>query len=248
MNPIFLGLNIDHVATLRQSRGTTYPDPVLAALNAEMAGADSITLHLREDRRHIQDLDVARLSEMRQTKVNLEMATTQEMVDIALKYRPEDVCLVPEKRQELTTEGGLDVASQIDWMTDACAQLAQAECRVSLFIDAEEAQILAAKTVGAPVIELHTGTYANLTRPSDIADELKRITEATAYAKSLGLQVNAGHGLHYHNVQAIAAIQDIEELNIGHAIIAQSIYDGLPKAVQTMKRIMLEARTQSAIK
>jgi len=248
MNPIYLGLNIDHVATLRQSRGTTYPDPILAALNAEMSGADSITLHLREDRRHIQDADVASISKMRQTKVNLEMATTQEMIEIAKKYCPEDVCLVPEKRQELTTEGGLDVASQAGWMTDACGQLAEAGCCVSLFIDADEAQIDAAKAVGAPVIELHTGTYANLTDSKLIAEELKRIQEATAYATSLGLQVNAGHGLHYHNVQAIAAIQDIKELNIGHAIIAQSIYDGLPKAVQEMKRIMVEARAQSYLR
>ncbi|QAB14924.1 pyridoxine 5'-phosphate synthase [Hydrogenovibrio thermophilus] len=245
MNPIYLGLNIDHVATIRQARGTRYPDPVKAALDAEMAGADSITLHLREDRRHIQDADVYRLSELRQTKVNLEMAATQEMLEIALKCRPEDVCLVPEKREELTTEGGLDVASQKPWLTDYCAQLAENKTRVSLFIDADEMQIRAAKEVGAPVIELHTGTYAELTDPVEVEAELQRIREATDLAVSLGLTVNAGHGLHYHNVQAIAGIRMIEELNIGHAIIAQSIYSGLPAAVSEMKRLMVEARQQA---
>ncbi|MBD3821215.1 MAG: pyridoxine 5'-phosphate synthase [Thiotrichales bacterium] len=245
MNPIYLGLNIDHVATIRQARGTRYPDPVKAALDAEMAGADSITLHLREDRRHIQDDDVRRISESRQTKVNLEMAATPEMVAIALQYCPEDVCLVPEKREELTTEGGLDVASQQPWLTEVCGKLAANKTRVSLFIDADETQIRAAKAVGAPVIEIHTGTYAELTDPVEMAAELERIKQATALAKSLGLVVNAGHGLHYHNVQAIAAIQDIEELNIGHAIIAQAMFSGLPEAVREMKRIMVESRKQS---
>ncbi len=245
MNSIYLGLNIDHVATLRQARGTLYPDPIKAALDAEMAGADSITLHLREDRRHIQDADVERLSQMRQTKVNLEMAATQEMLDIAGKFKPEDVCLVPERREELTTEGGLDVIGQQAWLIDVCQTLAETNSRVSLFIDPDMAQIEAAKAVGAPVVELHTGTYAELTQPQDIAIELQRIIEATAYAKSLGLVVNAGHGLHYHNVQAIAKIQDIEELNIGHAIISQAIFSGLPEAVREMKRIMVAARAQS---
>lgn len=245
MNPIFLGLNIDHVATLRQARGTRYPDPIKAALDAEMAGADSITLHLREDRRHIQDADVYRLMECYQTKVNLEMAVTEEMLTIACKTHPEDVCLVPEKREELTTEGGLDVAGQQAWMTQACARLKDAGCRVSLFIDPDETQIRAAKAVGAPVIELHTGTYAELTNPSEVAAELERIRKAAEFAHSLGLVVNAGHGLHYHNVQAIAAIKVIEELNIGHAIIAQAVYSGLPEAVREMKRLMVEARQQA---
>ena len=245
MHPIFLGLNIDHVATLRQARGTRYPDPIKAALDAEMAGADSITLHLREDRRHIQDHDVARISAMRQTKVNLEMAATQEMLDIALQFKPEDVCLVPEKREELTTEGGLDVAGQQPWLTEVCAKLAEIGSRVSLFIDPDKTQIDAAKAVGAPVIELHTGTYAELEKPAEIAAELQRIREAAVYAKSIGLVVNAGHGLHYHNVQAIAAITEIEELNIGHAIIAQAIFSGLPAAVSEMKRLMVEARQQA---
>ncbi|MBO1924121.1 pyridoxine 5'-phosphate synthase [Thiomicrorhabdus sp. 6S3-12] len=245
MNPIYLGLNIDHVATLRQARGTRYPDPIKAALDAEMAGADSITLHLREDRRHIQDEDVARITQMRQTKVNLEMAATEEMVQIACTMQPEDICLVPEKREELTTEGGLDVAGQKAWLTEVCARLAQAGCRVSLFIDPDEEQILAAKEVGAPVIELHTGTYAELEKPQEVAAELERIRKATALAVEQGLVVNAGHGLHYHNVQAIAAIKEIEELNIGHAIIAQAVYSGLPDAVREMKRLMVEARQQA---
>ena len=245
MNPIFLGLNIDHVATLRQARGTRYPDPIKAALDAEMAGADSITLHLREDRRHIQDEDVARISAMRQTKVNLEMAATEEMVNIACEFKPEDVCLVPEKREELTTEGGLDVAGQKPWLTEVCRRLAEAECRVSLFIDPDKTQIDAAKAVGAPVIELHTGTYAELSNPGQIAAELERIRQAAEYAHSIGLVVNAGHGLHYHNVQPIAAMKEIEELNIGHAIIAQAIYSGLPEAVREMKKIMVEARQQA---
>ncbi len=247
MNPIFLGVNIDHVATLRQARGTRYPDPIKAALDAEMAGADSITLHLREDRRHIQDEDVARLSQSRQTKVNLEMAATEEMVRIAEKYRPEDVCLVPEKRQELTTEGGLDVVGQQDWLEEVCERLAKAGCRVSLFIDPEKQQIEAAKAVGAPVIELHTGTYAELTQPEAVQAELNRIIQATELGTALGLTVNAGHGLHYHNVQPIAAIPQIQELNIGHAIIAQAVFSGLPEAVREMKRLMVEARFQSSL-
>lgn len=248
MNPIFLGLNIDHVATLRQARGTSYPDPIKAALDSEMAGADSITLHLREDRRHILDEDVTRITAMRQTKVNLEMAATEEMIAIAIKHAPEDVCLVPEKREELTTEGGLDVAGQMPWLTDVCSRLAEAGCRVSLFIDPDEVQIEAAKECGAPMIELHTGTYAELTKPAEIEAELERIRHATEYAVRLGLIVNAGHGLHYHNVQPIAAIKAINELNIGHAIIGRAIFSGLPEAVREMKRLMVEARQQAYLK
>ncbi len=248
MNPIFLGLNIDHVATLRQARGTSYPDPIKAALDSEMAGADSITLHLREDRRHILDEDVTRITAMRQTKVNLEMAATEEMIAIAIKHAPEDVCLVPEKREELTTEGGLDVAGQMPWLTDVCSRLAEAGCRVSLFIDPDEVQIEAAKECGARMIELHTGTYAELTKPAEIEAELERIRHATEYAVRLGLIVNAGHGLHYHNVQPIAAIKAINELNIGHAIIGRAIFSGLPEAVREMKRLMVEARQQAYLK
>ena len=245
MTPIFLGINIDHVATLRQARGTRYPDPIKAALDAEMAGADSITLHLREDRRHIQDADVERLSALRQTKVNLEMAATEEMVMIACRVKPEDVCLVPEKREELTTEGGLDVVSQKEWLTEVCERLAKNKIRVSLFIDAEKTQIDAAKQVGAPVIEIHTGSYAELTEKQDIEQELNRLQEAASYATSIGLVVNAGHGLHYHNVKPIAKIKEFDELNIGHAIIARAIFSGLPEAVQEMKRLMQEARQEA---
>ena len=244
MQPIYLGVNIDHVATLRQARGTRYPDPIKAALDAEQAGADSITLHLREDRRHIQDEDVVRLIQQRQTKVNLEMAATDEMVEIACRLRPEDVCLVPERRQELTTEGGLDVMTQADRLERVCARLAESGVRVSLFIDADKAQIDAAKAVGAPVIELHTGHYADLGQVSVSAQqqELARIQEAAAYAHSLGLQVNAGHGLHYHNVQPIARLPQVVELNIGHAIVAHALFVGFAAAVREMKRLMVEAR------
>lgn len=248
MNPIFLGVNIDHVATLRQARGTRYPDPIKAALDAEQAGADSITLHLREDRRHIQDHDVERLVELRQTKVNLEMAATDEMVGIACRLRPEDVCLVPERREELTTEGGLDVASQVDRLKDVCTRLDESGVRVSLFIDADKAQIDAAKETGAPVIELHTGHYADLGVVSHWGqqEELVRIAEAARYAHSLGLQVNAGHGLHYHNVQPIARLPEVVELNIGHAIVARAVFTGFINAVREMKRLMVEARQQSS--
>jgi len=247
MNQIFLGVNIDHIATLRQARGTTYPDPIKAALDAEMAGADSITLHLREDRRHIQDADVERLIECRQTKVNLEMAATEEMVQIAERLQPEDVCLVPEKRQELTTEGGLNVVSQKAWLQSVCERLAKAGCRVSLFIDPDSEQIEAAKQVGAPVIELHTGTYAEFTQPDAVKLELERLVAAAALGQELGLTVNAGHGLHYHNVQSIAAIPQIHELNIGHAIMAQAFFCGLPQAVAQMKRLMVEARMMASL-
>jgi len=241
-SPILLGLNIDHVATLRQARGTQYPEPVHAALLAEQSGADSITLHLREDRRHIQDRDVFMLIDLLQTRMNLEMAVTDEMLDIACKLRPADCCLVPERREELTTEGGLDVAGNLPRIKDACARLADAGVRVSLFIDADKRQIDAAVEAGAPVIELHTGHYADASTEQVKAKLLAEIELAARYAADAQLRVNAGHGLHYHNVKPIAAIDVIEELNIGHAIIAQAIFDGLPAAVSNMKRLMLEAR------
>jgi len=239
--PIFLGVNIDHVATLRQARGTTYPEPALAARIAETAGADSITVHLREDRRHIQDRDLDEICEVMQTHMNLEMAVTDEMLRIAQRVRPRDCCLVPEKRAELTTEGGLDVAGQQDKIRTACAHLAGCGIRVSLFIDPERAQLDAAAAVGAPVVELHTGRYAE-TEGTSQADELARIVDAARYGHDLGLVVNAGHGLHYENVADIARIDEIVELNIGHAIIARAVFDGLPVAVSAMKQAMLDAR------
>ncbi|OYY74935.1 MAG: pyridoxine 5'-phosphate synthase [Gammaproteobacteria bacterium 28-57-27] len=238
---LLLGLNIDHVATLRQARGEIYPEPVHAALLAEQFGADSITLHLREDRRHIQDRDVEVLRSLLQTRMNLEMAVTEEMLGIAERIQPQDCCLVPEKRAELTTEGGLEVAGQEARMLEACSRLRAAGVRVSLFIDADHAQIDAAVRVGAPVIEIHTGHYATARGAAQQA-ELARIREAARYAHGLGLHVNAGHGLHYHNVQAIAAIPEMRELNIGHAIIARAIFSGLGEAVREMKRLMIEAR------
>ena len=238
---LLLGLNIDHVATLRQARGEIYPEPVHAALLAEQFGADSITLHLREDRRHIQDRDVEVLRGLLQTRMNLEMAVTDEMLGIAERIQPQDCCLVPEKRAELTTEGGLEVAGQEARMLEACSRLRAAGVRVSLFIDADHAQIDAAVRVGAPVIEIHTGHYATARGAAQQA-ELARIREAARYAHGLGLHVNAGHGLHYHNVQAIAAIPEMRELNIGHAIIARAIFSGLGEAVREMKRLMVEAR------
>lgn len=241
-SPILLGVNIDHVATLRQARGTRYPNPVYAALQAEKAGADSITLHLREDRRHIQEHDVEILKETLLTHMNLEMAVTDEMLAFAQKIQPMDCCLVPESREELTTEGGLDVVSHEAKIKDACVQLAEADVRVSLFIDAELSQIDAAKRCGAPVIEIHTGHFADAQTNDDALKKLKKIREAVSVAHDLGLQVNAGHGLHYHNVQAVAAIAHIKELNIGHAIIAESIFCGLSEAVSRMKRLMLESR------
>jgi len=237
-----LGVNIDHVATLRQVRGTRYNSPVQAELLAESAGADSITLHLREDRRHIQDADVHILRELLQTKMNLEMAVTDEMLAIALQVKPQDVCLVPERRQELTTEGGLDVAGQFTAVQAACHTLAAAGIRVSLFIDAEALQLEAAKAAGAPVVEIHTGRYADAVSPLETQHELQRIRNAVKTGVSLGLSVNAGHGLHYHNVQAIAALPGVEELNIGHAIVAQAIFIGWENAVREMKRLMIEAR------
>jgi pyridoxine 5-phosphate synthase len=241
-NVIDLGVNIDHVATLRNARGTTYPDPVRAALAAEDAGADAITLHLREDRRHIVDADVRTLRTQLRTRMNLECAVTQEMLDIACDVRPHDVCLVPEKRAELTTEGGLDVAGHFDVVRAACRQLADAGSRVSLFIDADEAQIRAAHEAGAPVIELHTGRYADAHAEREQRAEYERIVRGVELGASLGLKVNAGHGLHYTNVQQIAAIEGIVELNIGHAIVAQSIFAGWDNAVREMKAIMVAAR------
>ncbi|WP_129778768.1 pyridoxine 5'-phosphate synthase [Peristeroidobacter soli] len=238
---LHLGVNVDHVATLRQARGTTYPDPLFAALIAEQAGADSITIHLREDRRHIQDRDVRMCKDALQTRLNLEMATTDEMVRIALEVRPPDVCLVPEKRTEVTTEGGLDVLGQLDSLKKVCARLGDAGIRVSLFIDPEPAQLEAAVRVGAPVVELHTGAYAEA-NPKHQAKELNRIEVAARYGAKLGLTVHAGHGLHYHNVHPIAAIPEIVELNIGHAIVAHAVIHGMAPAVSEMKRLMLQAR------
>ncbi len=239
---ILLGVNIDHVATLRQARGTRYPNPVHAALQAEQAGADAITLHLREDRRHIQEHDVLMLKDSLLTRMNLEMAVTDKMLAFAEKVRPEDCCLVPESREELTTEGGLDVVSQENHIKEACQQLAEAGIRVSLFIDADLSQIEAAKRCGAPVIEIHTGHFADADNNDEALKQLKKITEAVEIAHDLGLQVNAGHGLHYHNVQAIASIAHIRELNIGHAIIAEAVFCGLQPAVSNMKKLMLNAR------
>ncbi|MGI5308614.1 pyridoxine 5'-phosphate synthase [Rheinheimera sp. WS51] len=240
--PIFLGVNIDHIATLRQARGTYYPEPVHAALLAEQSGADGITVHLREDRRHIVDRDVFVLSQTIATRLNFEMAITDEMLQIATDVNPHFACFVPEKRQELTTEGGLDVLSQASKVKDAVAQLAERNILVSLFIDADKNQIDAAAKAGAPFIEIHTGKYAEATDPKLQQAELKRIQEAAAYAASLGITVNAGHGLHYHNVQPIAAIPEIYELNIGHAIVARAVFSGLANAVSEMKRLMVEAR------
>ena len=241
-NPIALGLNIDHVATLRQARGTRYPDPIAAALQAEMAGADLITLHLREDRRHIQDRDVEVLRGLLQTRMNLEMAITDEMLAIAKRVRPQDCCLVPERREELTTEGGLDVAGQLDRVREAVAELTAAGIRVSLFVDPELPQLDAAKAAGATVGELHTGCYAEAEERAAGEAELERLRIAARHAHEIGLTVHAGHGLHYHNVQPVAAIPEIVELNIGHAIISRAVFTGLSEAVREMKRLMVEAR------
>jgi len=238
---IALGVNIDHVATLRQARRARYPDPLYAALMAEEAGADSITLHLREDRRHIQDRDVAAMRGALQTRMNLEMAVTEEMIRIAQQFLPEDCCLVPESRQEVTTEGGLDVFGQSARIGDAVQALGKSGIRVSLFIDPDPAQIEAAHRAGAPVIELHTGAYADSSGAAR-AREFERMLTAAKFAARLGLIVNAGHGLNYHNVEPIAAIPEIVELNIGHAIVARSIVDGLAKAVRDMKELMRAAR------
>lgn len=241
-NTLLLGVNIDHVATLRQARGTRYPDPIQAAIEAEQAGADAITLHLREDRRHIQKRDVEMLQTILLTRMNLEMAVTEEMLAFAETIRPQDCCLVPERREELTTEGGLDVAGQLPRITEACARLRTTGVRVSLFIDADLTQVEAAARAGAPVIEIHTGHYADASAIEQRTQELQRITRAVTRGKELGLQVNAGHGLNYQNVAAIAALCEVSELNIGHAIIARALFGGLGEAVREMKRLMREAR------
>ena len=233
-----LGVNIDHVATLRQARGTRYPEPIQAALLAEQGGADLITLHLREDRRHIQDRDVEMLSDIVQTRMNLEMAATTEMLGIATRIRPADCCLGPEKRQELTTEGGLDAAGSVPMLRDFCAELAAAGIRVSLFIDADPRQLDAAAEIGAPVVEIHTGHYAEASDRAAAAQALSQIAAAVRRGRELGLQVNAGHGLDYHNVQAVAAIDGILEFNIGHSIICRSVFAGLERAVADMKRLL----------
>jgi len=239
---VLLGVNVDHVATLRQARGTSYPDPVAAALVAQEYGADSITVHLREDRRHIQDRDVFSLLQKLRVRLNLEMAITDEMLDVACAALPSDCCLVPEKRHELTTEGGLDVVGQLKSVTSAVAKLAQAGIRVSLFIDPDRDQVDAAAAAGARVIELHTGVYADAPASADQQRELKRIRTAAEYAKRIGITVNAGHGLNYQNVKHVAAIKEIVELNIGHSIVAQAVFDGIGPAVAEMKRLMTEAR------
>ena len=238
MSERLLGVNIDHVATLRQARGTRYPEPIQAALIAEQAGADAITLHLREDRRHIQDRDVELLIGILQTRMNLEMAATDEMSAIARRLRPADCCLVPERREELTTEGGLDVAAAVPRLRDYCAALAAADVRVSLFIDPEPAQLDAAAEVGAPVVEIHTGRYADAASLDQRLRELEKLRDAVAHGRSLGLQINAGHGLNYHNVRPLAAVDGVRELNIGHAIIARAMFTGLTEAVREMKRLM----------
>ena len=241
-SPIYLGVNIDHVATLRQARGTDYPQVFHAALLAEQAGADGITIHLREDRRHIQDRDVELVKEVINSRLNLEMAVTDEMIAIAKKINPEYVCLVPEKREEVTTEGGLNVVGNYDNVKKACDELGAQGIKVSLFIDAEEKQIKASKDVGAPFIELHTGKYADAPTPNAIDQEFETIVNGVAYAKSVGLTVNAGHGLHYHNTARIAGIADIYELNIGHSIISRAVFTGLERAVADMKQILIAAR------
>lgn len=239
-----LGVNIDHVATLRNARGTVYPDPLQAALLAEQAGADAITLHLREDRRHIRDADVEKIRPLLTTRMNLESAVTEEMIDFACRIRPQDVCLVPERREEVTTEGGLDVIRFFDDVQKACARLAAQGIRVSLFIDADAEQIRASAEAGAPVIELHTGRYADTDGEAQQL-ELARIHAGVSTGVQHGLKVNAGHGLHYTNVQAIAAIPAIAELNIGHAIVAQAVFSGWENAVSTMKAIMIKARADA---
>jgi len=239
---IELGVNIDHVATLRQARRGREPSPIEAALIAEQSGADNITLHLREDRRHIQDADVDTLRPLLKTRMNLEMAVTDEMIAIARRIRPEDCCLVPERRAEITTEGGLDVVGQIGRLRESCALLAATGIRVALFIDPEPAQIEATVRVGAPVIELHTGRYCEATG-AEQARELERLRAGARLAKTFGLEVHAGHGLNYDNVTPVAAIPEIVELNIGHAIVGRAIFAGLPAAVRDMKALMRAARS-----
>ena len=239
-----LGINIDHVATLRNARGTVYPDPLKAARLAEEAGADLITLHLREDRRHIKDADLLALRPLIQTRMNLECAVTPEMINIACRVQPHDVCLVPEKREEVTTEGGLDVLGHFEAVKAATTQLKNAGIRVSLFIDPEEKQIQAAKDVGATVVELHTGRYADLAGDQQ-ANELERIRKAAQFGKSIGLRVNAGHGLHEGNVMPVAAIAELSELNIGHAVVAEALFKGWQTAITDMKALMTQGRANS---
>ncbi len=242
MKELLLGVNIDHIATLRQARGTRYPDPVQAAMDAEEAGADGITLHMREDLRHIQARDVRLIKEVLQTRMNLELAVTHAMLDFAEEISPEHTCLVPEKREELTTEGGLDVLSHQKNVESAVQRMKAMGSEVSLFIDPDFAQIKASSEIGAPVIEIHTGCYADATTEKEQLHELQRIKNAAEYAASLGLIVNAGHGLHYHNVKPIAAIKELHELNIGHAIVARALFSGLKRAVRDMRQLMQEAR------
>ena len=244
---MLLGVNIDHVATLRNARGTTYPSPLEAALLAETHGADLITLHLREDRRHIKDADVAIINQALKTRMNLEMALTDEMLEHALQIKPADVCLVPEKREEVTTEGGLDVLKYAKKITKFTRKLTDAGIRVSLFIDADADQIIAARDVGAPVIELHTGAYADALNHAAHSHELARIAAGAELGQELGLVVNAGHGLNIHNVTEIAKLPHIRELNIGHALIAQAVFLGLPEAIKQMKEVMYRARTSAGI-
>ncbi len=239
---ILLGVNIDHVATLRQARLCRYPEPVQAAMIAEQAGADGITAHLREDRRHIQDRDILQLKDLIHTRLNLEMAVTDSMIEFAVKTIPEACCFVPEKREELTTEGGLDVFAHFDQIRSACDKLGTVGCHVSLFIDPEQEQIDAAVKSGAPVVELHTGRYADAVNTNQRNAELERLKNAASYAHNAGLQVNAGHGLHLNNVESICRIPEIVELNIGHSIISQALFSGLDRAVQDMKRVMRLAR------
>ena len=237
-----LGVNIDHVATLRQARGTTYPSPIEAALAAEDAGADYITLHLREDRRHIQDRDVEQLRKRLRTRMNLECAVTPEMIAFALAVRPDDVCLVPERRAEVTTEGGLDVVRQLEPVKAACLALEKASIRVALFIDPDIHQIDAAATIGVPVVELHTGRYADACDAGKASAELEQVKRVARYAVEKGLHVNAGHGLNYDNVKPVAALHDVRELNIGHAIVARSVFTGMGNAVREMKSLLAEAK------
>ena len=242
---LYLGVNVDHVATIRQARGTEYPDPVAIALQAEEAGADGITMHLREDRRHVIESDIERMAQCTRTKLNMEMAVTDEMREIALRVKPADACIVPERRVELTTEGGLDVIRQRDRIADLVAALTESGTRTSLFIDPDLRQIDASREVNAPVIELHTGQYADARDPQSLRRELDAIIESAKHAAAIGLVVNAGHGLHYTNTRAIALIPEMNELNIGHAIVARAIAVGFPQAVTEMKELMIAARAEN---
>jgi pyridoxine 5-phosphate synthase len=248
MGKLRLGVNIDHVATIRNARGGDHPDPLRAAELAEAAGADGITAHLREDRRHIGDRDIERLRQNIRLPLNLEMAATDEMLSIALRHRPHAACIVPERREERTTEGGIDAAGQIARMTPIVAQLRDAGIRVSLFIEADRRQIDAAVKLGAPVVELHTGTYCESfhSGPDAFERERRRIADAAAYGKSGGLEIHAGHGLAYDTVKPIARLAEISELNIGHFLIGEAIFVGLEQSVRTMRRLMDEARAEIA--